>query len=486
MAIEEFLLRRFEQPDEVREFPLGRFELVEIGGMTLGRATYEPGWKWSEHVGSAPDERCKVEHLGLVVSGRRPRLGPDYEGVMDPGDIFAVPPDHDSWVGRRRALRLAALPRRLGLRRRVSAVCLTSAAGKLGRMPGKLKTEAVVLRSHPLRRGRSDPAPLQRHARADRRDRQGGAQAALALRRAAGAVLPARPRPPRGARRAADGDRGAHDRRAPESARRRPGAGRGGARLRRGPAAVRLRGAESRPPTTCSAAISSILDGSESLDGDGSADGAAGLSTALAFRLKLALATGFAPELASCARCGEADELVGFSGARRRGRLRRLRARRLPALGRGARVHGRGARPAARADARRGRPRPAPGRAGDHRDAGASRARPAPRRGLSGDSRRRRRHRSLCAEHASRPASWPGLGSRRSGQIARVWRDPQGSSDRDRGATARRPRGPARGARRPPGDRRLEPAGARVRGRLHGRRQRARRSRSGSRSASAR
>jgi DNA repair protein RecO (recombination protein O) len=59
----------------------------------------------------------------------------------------------------------------------------------------------------------------------------------------------------------------------------------------------------------------SILDGSESIDGEGSGDGAAGLSTALAFRLKLALATGFSPELASCARCGEADELVGFSGA---------------------------------------------------------------------------------------------------------------------------------------------------------------------------
>jgi DNA repair protein RecO (recombination protein O) len=56
------------------------------------------------------------------------------------------------------------------------------------------------------------------------------------------------------------------------------------------------------------------------LDGDGDAratavDGAAGLSTALAFRLKLALATGFAPELAACARCGEADGLAGFSGS---------------------------------------------------------------------------------------------------------------------------------------------------------------------------
>lgn len=58
-----------------------------------------------------------------------------------------------------------------------------------------------------------------------------------------------------------------------------------------------------------------ILDGSESVDGDGTGDGAAGLATAIAFRLKLALAAGFAPELASCARCGEGDGLAGFSGA---------------------------------------------------------------------------------------------------------------------------------------------------------------------------
>ena len=57
-----------------------------------------------------------------------------------------------------------------------------------------------------------------------------------------------------------------------------------------------------------------ILDGEESLGGDGSADGAAGLATALAFRLKLALAAGFAPELATCARCGEAGGMSGFSG----------------------------------------------------------------------------------------------------------------------------------------------------------------------------
>jgi len=63
-------IRRFEAADEVRTFEHGTFELVQIGGMTVGRASYEPGWKWSVHVGDGPEDRCQVEHVGLVVSGR--------------------------------------------------------------------------------------------------------------------------------------------------------------------------------------------------------------------------------------------------------------------------------------------------------------------------------------------------------------------------------------------------------------------------------
>jgi mannose-6-phosphate isomerase-like protein (cupin superfamily) len=92
-------LRRFDNPDEVRRFEHGSFELVNLGGMTIGRATYEPGWKWSEHVGGAPDARCHVEHVGMVVSGRAAVLMDDgTEVVMEPGDMFYVPPGHDSWV----------------------------------------------------------------------------------------------------------------------------------------------------------------------------------------------------------------------------------------------------------------------------------------------------------------------------------------------------------------------------------------------------
>jgi quercetin dioxygenase-like cupin family protein len=71
-----------------------------MGAMTIGRASYEPGWRWSEHVGSAAGERsCQVEHVGLVLSGAAAVLMDDgREVVMRAGDLFTVPAGHDSWV----------------------------------------------------------------------------------------------------------------------------------------------------------------------------------------------------------------------------------------------------------------------------------------------------------------------------------------------------------------------------------------------------
>jgi len=87
-------------PTETRTFERGRFELYSVGPMTIGRATYEPGWKWSEHVGAALGESsCMVEHVGYVVSGRAAvKIDDGEERVMEPGDFFHVPPGHDSWV----------------------------------------------------------------------------------------------------------------------------------------------------------------------------------------------------------------------------------------------------------------------------------------------------------------------------------------------------------------------------------------------------
>ena len=96
----ELEVRRFDEPDERRTFPNGVFDLLSAGGTTMGRARYEPGWRWSQDVGPAVGaELCEIENLGVVLSGRAAvRMRDGRELVMEPGDVFAVPPGHDSWV----------------------------------------------------------------------------------------------------------------------------------------------------------------------------------------------------------------------------------------------------------------------------------------------------------------------------------------------------------------------------------------------------
>ena len=96
----EVILKRFEEPDEVRTFEKGKFELVRIGNLTIGRASYEPGWRWSEHVGKAAGAKsCMVEHVGLVISGRATAAMDDGRIIeMRAGDLFFIEPGHDSWV----------------------------------------------------------------------------------------------------------------------------------------------------------------------------------------------------------------------------------------------------------------------------------------------------------------------------------------------------------------------------------------------------
>jgi hypothetical protein len=99
--IMETILKRFDAPDEVREFTLGKLEVVHIAGQTLGRATYQPGWKWSLHVGpGVGQERCGVEHLGLVLQGHATVAFADGRIYnLTEGTLFYVPPEpHDSWV----------------------------------------------------------------------------------------------------------------------------------------------------------------------------------------------------------------------------------------------------------------------------------------------------------------------------------------------------------------------------------------------------
>jgi quercetin dioxygenase-like cupin family protein len=96
----DVIIKRFERPDEVRQMIKGKFELVSLGGLTIGRATYEPGWQWSKHVGPGLGlTRCPVEHVGLVLQGVATVAFGDRVLEMRPGDLFYVPPEpHDSWV----------------------------------------------------------------------------------------------------------------------------------------------------------------------------------------------------------------------------------------------------------------------------------------------------------------------------------------------------------------------------------------------------
>jgi len=95
------ILKAFDKPDEVREFPHGRIEIVHVGGTTLGRATYQPGWKWSVH--NAPivgTPLCHVPHTGIVLAGHAVAAFED-GSIVDllPGQAFYIPPTpHDSWV----------------------------------------------------------------------------------------------------------------------------------------------------------------------------------------------------------------------------------------------------------------------------------------------------------------------------------------------------------------------------------------------------
>ena len=90
--------KTFDAPEEVRQMnDKGLVELVNIGGGVVGKATFEPGWRWSEHVKPiAGTESCQVAHLGYVLSGRQGvRMDDGTELEFGPGDVVAIPPGHD-------------------------------------------------------------------------------------------------------------------------------------------------------------------------------------------------------------------------------------------------------------------------------------------------------------------------------------------------------------------------------------------------------
>ena len=92
--------KSFDNPDEVREFPNGRAEIVHAGGGEVGRFTFQPGWRWSNDVKPiAGTHSCEVAHFQYTVSGRLGvRMDDGTELELSAGDVAALPPGHDAWV----------------------------------------------------------------------------------------------------------------------------------------------------------------------------------------------------------------------------------------------------------------------------------------------------------------------------------------------------------------------------------------------------
>jgi hypothetical protein len=92
--------KALSQPDEVRTFDKGKLELVTLGGVSFGRATLEPGWRWSTSVKPiAKTDSCQAPHLQYHVAGRlHVAMDDGSEDEFGPGEVSQLPPGHDAWV----------------------------------------------------------------------------------------------------------------------------------------------------------------------------------------------------------------------------------------------------------------------------------------------------------------------------------------------------------------------------------------------------
>ncbi len=98
--MEKAEVKSFGKPDEIRQFPKGRLELIKIGGAVVGRAVFEPGWRWATSLQPIARTRsCEAPHFNYHVSGvLRIRMDDGTEFDCGPGDVSRLPSGHDAWV----------------------------------------------------------------------------------------------------------------------------------------------------------------------------------------------------------------------------------------------------------------------------------------------------------------------------------------------------------------------------------------------------
>lgn len=98
--VKQSIVSSFTKPDEVREFPLGRLELVKIAGAVVGRATLRPGWRWAHSIQPlVKTKSCEAPHFQYHVAGViRVRMDDGTEFDCRPGDVSLIASGHDAWV----------------------------------------------------------------------------------------------------------------------------------------------------------------------------------------------------------------------------------------------------------------------------------------------------------------------------------------------------------------------------------------------------
>ena len=99
-SAQAFESKSMAAPDEVRKFDKGKVELVKVAGATIGRASFEPGWKWSASVKPlAQTNSCQAAHFGYQISGTMTtRMDDGTEWTSKAGDVVNIPAGHDAWV----------------------------------------------------------------------------------------------------------------------------------------------------------------------------------------------------------------------------------------------------------------------------------------------------------------------------------------------------------------------------------------------------
>jgi hypothetical protein len=104
--------RRFDDPDDRRIFPLGKTDVVTVGGVTLSLTRYERNWTWSEHAKpAAGPQACQEDHVGYLLAGHlRIKMTDGTQLDVGAGDLIHIPPGHQcSVVGKEPAVFLEIL-----------------------------------------------------------------------------------------------------------------------------------------------------------------------------------------------------------------------------------------------------------------------------------------------------------------------------------------------------------------------------------------